>query len=610
MPHVETQEPFQIRFPDHGNLKSRLLQAIEPSLSKILCLEKLNAIYAGISDEARRTDFLSSVLEAMNIGLDVHDCDLARIPKEGPCVVVANHPFGAVEGVVLGAMLRKVRPDVKLMANYLLAMIPEMREHIISVDPFGTGASAKNNISGLKQCLRWVRGGGLLAIFPAGEVSSYHLTKRAVTDPKWSPTVGRIIRMTKAPVVPVYFAGANRPLFHLLGLIHPSLRTVMLPREMLNRQRRNVSARIGNPITHGKLADMGDDTALTEYLRLRTYVLGYRCPGTAESQADCDRKEPIHAPVARETLLSEIAALPEKSRLFESDEYLVAACRGDESPGVLKEIGRLREKCFREVGEGTGRALDLDRFDEHYEHLVLWNKKKTEIAGAYRLGRVDEILDRFGTKGLYTATLFKFKKRFLRGLGPALEMGRAFVCSEYQRSYFALMLLWKGIGAYVAANPRYRVLFGPVSISNDYQPLSRNMMMRFLSSHHGGEPSFLKPIKPKNPPKLKSRAPGGLGYKAINMLLKDVEDLSGAISEIEADGKGVPVLIRQYLKLGGRVLTFNVDQDFGDAIDGLMLVDLTATPPRVLKKYMGAEGAKRFLSIHLDSESSQDLLSA
>jgi len=610
MSHADTQEPFQIRFPDQGNLKSKVLQALELPLSKILCLEKLNAIYAGISDETRRTDFLRGVLDALNIGLDVHDCDLARIPAEGPCVVVANHPFGAVEGVVLGAILRKVRPDVKIMANYLLAMIPEMREHIISVDPFGTQAGTKKNVAGIKNCLKWVRGGGLLAVFPAGEVSSYHITKGAITDPQWSPTVGRIIRMTKAPVVPVYFAGANRPLFHMLGLIHPRLRTAMLPRELLNRQRRTVSARIGNPIPPAKLAGTGDDTALTEYLRLRTYVLGYRCFGPRDTGEDCQRKEPIHAPVARETLLAEVDALPEKALLFENGEYQVLACRGDESPGILKEIGRLREKCFREVGEGTGRALDLDRFDEHYEHLVLWNGKKAEIAGAYRLGRVDEILDRFGPRGLYTTTLFKFKRRFLRGLGPSLEMGRAFVCPEYQRSYFALMLLWKGIGAYVAQNPQYRVLFGPVSISNDYQPLSRKLMMRFLSYNHGGEPSFLKPIKPKNPPKLKSRAPGGLGYKAINALIRDVEDLSGAISEIEADGKGVPVLIRQYLKLGGRVLTFNRDQDFGDAIDGLMLVDLTATPPKVLRKYMGDAGMERFFATHLDSEAAQELLSA
>lgn len=600
MPRVETQEPFQIRFPDHGDLKSRFLHVLEPPLSRILCLPKLNALYASINDDVRRTDFLRGVLDAMNIGLDVSDIDLERIPKEGPCVVVANHPFGAVEGVVLGAILRKIRPDVKLMANYLLSMIPEMRDHIISVDPFGKNSSTKKNISGIKQCLRWVRGGGLLAVFPAGEVSSLHITKRAVVDPKWSPTVGRIIRMTGAPVVPVYFAGANRPLFHMLGLLHPRLRTVMLPRELLNKQRCKVSARIGNSIPHGKLASSGDDKALIEYLRLRTYVLGYRGAWPGVPGEAC-RQEALHAPVARDTLAAEIGDLPDRARLFENEEFLVCAARGDESPGILKEIGRLREKCFREVGEGTGRALDLDRFDEHYEHLVLWSKKDTAIAGAYRLGRVDDIMKRFGPKGLYTATLFKFKRKYLKDLPPALELGRAFVCSEYQKSYFPLMLLWKGIGAYVATNPKYRVLFGPVSISDDYHPLSRKLMMRFLSAHHGGEQGFRKPIRPKNPPRLKSRAPGGLGYKVIDKMISDLDVLSGAVSEIEPDGKGIPVLIRQYLKLGGRVLTFNRDQDFGDAIDGLMLVDLAATPERVLRKYMGEEGCKRFFAAQISA---------
>lgn len=599
MQHAQAPSPFVLDLP----LKRPLKTMVGKPLELMLGLPTLNRLYSQIGGR-EDADFLEDVLNLLGIRVDVPEADLANIPKTGPAVVVANHPFGAIEGVILLHALRKVRPDVRVMANYMLSMIPEMREHIISVDPFGTDKAAKRNVGPLKQSIRWARDGGLLAVFPAGEVSSFQFRKRAVTDPEWSTTVGRIIRITKAPVVPVYFDGGNGPLFHILGLIHPRLRTMMLPRELLNKQKRNVRVAVGHAVQPKKIARFDSDEKLTQYLRLRTYVLGNRLEAPAAAPAPVPAAsgdmEPVAESCGPDMLAREIESQPEKNVLLDQGDYTIVCARGRYLPAVLPEIGRLREISFREVGEGTGTARDLDRFDDYYHHLVLWHKTNREIVGAYRLGRADVIADGFGPTGLYTNTLFDYDERFLNRISPALELGRAFVVAKYRKSYNPLLLLWKGIAAFVCRERKYRLLFGPVSISNDYNPYSKLMMMRFLRAHHAPEGGLHKLIRPKTPPRLKAKDPGGLGFKTINTVCPDIDDVASAISDIETDGKGIPVLLKQYLKLGGTVLTFNLDPDFGNAIDGLMLVDLAKTPRKTLERFMGKQAAAMFLATHGD----------
>lgn len=583
--------------PSGGPIAKTLYSLLTPPLSKFIGLSEINRIYAhsAVGDTDR---FLDMALGTMGIDIALSDEDRARIPAEGPCVVVANHPFGAVEGMILAKVLRQARPDAKLMANYLLALIPEMAQIIIQVDPFGTGDSTKKNIGPLKEAMRFLRDGGILGIFPAGEVSSINILKRAITDKEWSPTVGRIIKRTGVPVLPVYFKGSNRALFHLMGLIHPRLRTIMLPREMLKRQNTTIEMRIGQPIPPSQLKGFETDEQLMEYLKLRTYVLRNR------DQKEKPRLAPppkasaeVVAPQPREALEAEIAALPPEQILVESGDQVVFIARRSQIPNCIEEIGRLREITFREVGEGTGKATDLDRFDDAYWHLAMWSRTDREIMGAYRLGPVDEILRDAGAPGLYTNTLFTLKPRFLQNINPGLEMGRSFIQGRYQKSYTSLLMLWKGIGAFVSRNPRYAVLFGPVSISNDYKGFSRELMLRFLSMREAAG-LLSKTVKPKTPPKLKPLSLSGLVINSARQVCRDIDDLAALISEVEGDQKGVPVLLRQYLKLGGKLLAFNVDQDFADALDGLILVDLRRTDPKILARYMGRDGAKAFLTYH------------
>jgi putative hemolysin len=274
--------------------------------------------------------------------------------------------------------------------------------------------------------------------------------------------------------------------------------------------------------------------------------------------------------------------------LASSGDMDVYCSEASSIPSVLREIGRLRELAFREVGEGTLQALDLDEFDQVYLHLFAWNRKTREVVGAYRVGRTDTILATRGLAGLYTSTLFRYDERLMRRLSPALELGRSFVRREYQRNPNALLLLWKGIGQLVACSPQYRTLFGPVSISSRYRDISQQMLIEFLEQNHrdGDLAQLVEALNPPSLPPLPGRATGTVG------------ELDALISASEPDGKGIPVLLRQYLRLNARVIGFNVDPAFGDALDALVTVDLTEVDPAILNRYLGKQGAAAFVAYH------------
>ncbi len=605
---------FKIAAKTGGPLRRKLVAALGRPLGALMGLPELNAIYDLVAAREEGEDFLLKMFEVMKISYRVSDEDLARIPATGPAVVVANHPFGAVEGVLLMSLLSRVRSDFKVMGTHFLRLVSEIAHMLIFVDNFGGQDAQRSNIGPMKESLRCLRGGGLLAMFPAGGVSHMTLRKRRITDPAWQPSVARIIHKTQVPVVPVYFDGHNGPLFQLLGLVHPMLRTMMLPRELANKQCRTIDISIGSPIPYKRLAQLERDRELINYLRLRTYLLKqryaekqqkrFRIPFTPLSLPMKSVVEPAARPlediapqVPAEVLVREIAALPGESLLLQSGSYQVYAAPGSAIPQVLAEIGRLRELTFRLVGEGTGKASDLDQFDDYYDHLFIWNEEQRNIVGAYRIGKTDEILAERGIEGLYTSTLFTFKPALFERMGKALEMGRSFVRPEYQKSYSALYLLWKGIGCYVLRNPDHVVLFGPVSISNDYSEVSKELIVRYLRNRDSIS-SLHKLVKPKSPPKLRNFKRHEV--REFRNAFKSVEDVTEVITDLENEFKGIPVLLRQYLKLGGKILAFNVDPEFQNCIDGLIKVDVLQTPPKILGRYMGNENVELLLEYHAE----------
>lgn len=564
------------------------LAPIAPPLAAITGLDKLSALY----DAMPRTNeepFFETIRRSLGLAGDASTQDLAKIPTTGPVVVVANHPFGAAEGIVLARILGAVRSDVKLLANHLLGRIPELRDDLILVDPFHPG-TAGENVRGIRNAVAHLRRGGMLATFPSGTVSHFHLDRLAVEDPRWNPHIARLIRHTNATVLPVYFPGANGPLFQLAGLVHPALRTALLPHALLDRRHTKIAMRIGRPIAFSRLAHIESDDALIDHLRRRTYVLANRGeqPAMATKVQPRRVEEQIAPATATETLLREVESLPRESVLASNGELDVILAPANKIPCVLQEIGRLREVTFRAAGEGSGKALDLDAHDAFYLHLFLWNREKHELAGAYRLGLVDEIVPGYGISGLYTASLFRYSPLFFKHLGQhAVEMGRSWVRPEYQKSYAPLLLLWKGIATFAARNPKHCVLFGPASISNEYNPRSRAMLAKYLMSDAAARELV---------PHVKSRTPFR-GPKHLDTP-SDFDEMQELLQEIENGQRAVPVLIRQYLNVGGRVAALNVDRDFADVLDALIVVDLRKTAEKTLARYMGAEETRAFFGYH------------
>jgi putative hemolysin len=354
------------------------------------------------------------------------------------------------------------------------------------------------------------------------------------------------------------------------------LRTALLARELLKQRGRRATVRFGSPVPLTSVAQDGDPSALTGSIRRAVDQLA-RSPARSSDET-----------TAR--LACEVDGLPAESMLVESGAFQVFVARADHIPTVLREIGRLREVSYRMVGEGTGREIDLDRFDAHYLHLFSWHREHRQVVGAYRIGQTDRITAIAGVDGLYTRTLFTYDDRLVAKLSPALELGRSFVRPEYQKNYNALLLLWKGIGQFVVRHPEYRVLFGPVTISARYSDRSQRLLMAFLQHNHLDRD--LSDLVQAINPSTVSPAPEGA-------VPASVEDANRLIAAADGGAAGVPILLRQYLKLNARLLGFNIDPSFGDALDALMMVDLTAVEPAILHRYLGREETARFLQRHL-----------
>jgi putative hemolysin len=597
------QKSQLVDFREYGKtpLKRSLLGTLQAMIGPIFRFESLNDCHRDLLEKLGegRESFYDTGLEVLGVRYKVKESDLDRIPMEGPVFIMANHPFGGIDGLIMGSLIDRVRPDSKLLVNYLLGKIANMGGRCFYVNPFGGREAKLANLRGMKNSLRWLKEGNALGTFPSGTVSHLKWGSRRVTDPEWVENLAAVILKTKATVVPVYFNGRNSNTFQLTGLLHPWLRTLMLPREMIKAKKRVVEVRIGNPISARRLEHFGSSREIMDFLRLRTYILKSRevaektffTKGLRRSHSG---KE-IVGPQPLDKLEEDLAELTGNEILIDHDPFIVYAAKAVKIPHILLELGRLREITFRAVGEGTGESTDLDKYDSDYYHLFIWNKKEREIVGSYRLGLTDEIVPIRGKRGLYTTTLFRFKTGVISSVSPAIELGRSFVVEKYQRKPVSLGLLWKGIGQFIVRRPEYCTLFGPVSISNEYRGLSKNLMVTYLTEHNQ-DPILASRVKAKNP--ARSRFFGSLDKRSFKRSVRDIEDVSALISEIEREERGVPVLLRQYLKLNATFLSFNVDPAFNDSLDGLMLVDLRRTSTKTLNKYMGAEGATAFRAYH------------
>jgi putative hemolysin len=583
--------------------EQKVLAYLERPLARLLSIDTLNNTYAQIlADPASRANFFNSSLAALGVAVNLAPQDLRNIPLEGPTVVMANHPLGGLDGVVLASVLTALRPDVKIMGNYLLGNIPMMEDWLIAVDPFGQKQSARENVAPLLKAISWVKNGGMLVVFPGREVSHFQVRELAISDADWSPSIGAIVRHARATVLPVYFDQTNSWTFQLLGSMHSLMRTLLLPRELISKRASAIEIRIGKRIPWSRLNTLRNDEELINHVRRSTYIMANRKPlGFLSGPSLIAARE---LPVVREQIISavpasllqyEVASLPVPQKLSESGEYSCYYATTEQAPAVMREIGRLREVTFRDADEGTGRALDLDDFDNHYTHLFLWHKGENELVGAYRLGLVPDILKRFGSNGLYTSLLFKYEPALWSRWDRAIELGRAFIQTKYQKRFEPLSMLWRGICRFIVRHPEFTTLFGPLSISRAYNQASKSLIELYIRERMFDN-DLSRLVKARNP--FRPLHIAGVRAKSLEGSIRDLEDLSMLVSSIESDAKGIPVLFRQYAKFDFRVLAFNVNRYFSSTVDGLMYVDLLKVKPKELRRYMGEEGYETYAAAH------------
>jgi len=545
-------------------------------LMTVLRINRINKLYDEVKHH-RGIDFIDALIEKLQLEYEVSEEELKKIPREGPFIIVSNHPFGGIDGMLLVKIIEPIRPDIKVMANFVLNKMEPVSKYMLPVNPFERRKEEASSIIGIKAALEHLHNGGVLGIFPAGEVSSYNEDNFGISDREWQYPAMKMIKKARIPVVPVYFQGSNSRLFHLLGLIHPTLRTVRLPAEVFNKKHKKIRIRIGNPISVKEQDALSDISTFGRYLRARTYALGsvLEVYKFFRPRINRNRKpEPVAPPVPREEIIEEIERIRDEYSLFTSDHFDVFCTPSTEIPSIMNELGRLREITFRAVGEGTNRDIDIDEFDLYYNQLFVWDNREQKIVGAYRVGKGREILSRYGVKGFYLQSLFRMKRKFHPILRQSLELGRSFIVEEYQRKPLPLFLLWKGILYFLLKHSEYRYLIGPVSISNNFSQFSRGLIMQYIRENH-----FEKTLARYVKPRTKYNVPGfNVDEEIILESTDDLNKFDRFIKEVEPNDYSMPILLKRYLKLNGRIIGFNLDPKFNDALDGLLVLDLYDVP--------------------------------
>jgi putative hemolysin len=551
------------------------LDLLAPALMKVLKLDKVNELYDTTSDE-RGAQFADHILSLLGVEYEVSESDLKHIPTTEPFILIANHPYGGIDGLILISILGKLRPDAKLMANFLLRQIEPLKEHIIAVNPFENVGDNAMNLSGTKELLTHLKTSPI-GVFPAGEVSALKLKNFKIEDKKWSPNVGKIVAKSGVKVVPVYFSGHNSLAFNLLGLINPNIRTIKLPSELFNKHEK-IKVRIGKPINPKTIIDFANNDELMRYLRAMTYALGanqVRKNIKLSSTLKGLLKPKDIIEETNKSILSDEISLLGNDLLYSYENFKVYMSDATHIPSILREISRLREITFREVGEGTNRSYDSDEFDFYYKHLFVWDEKEQRIAGAYRIGLGDELFNALGKRGFYLYQLFKIKKGFYPILQQSIEMGRSFVVKDYQRRPLSLMLLWKGINEFLKRNKGiYKYMIGPVSISNQFSRLSKELLVSYIRLHHYDR-NWASLITPRKKFKYKYDDDEKALLKAH---ADDIKQLDNLIGEIENNQLKIPVLVKKYLKLNAKIVAFNIDPKFNDALDGFLIVNVDEIP--------------------------------
>ena len=590
-----------------------------PVASAIMNLTKINEVNNLYNKliHTKGVQFFDEFIREQELSYIVFEEDLAKVPKTGPFIIVSNHPLGALDGILMCKILLRVRPDFKVMGNFLLSKIKPMEPFVISVNPFEGRKDAFNSSSGMRETFKHLEEGGCIGIFPAGEVSNKNNEYGEVLDRPWGKIALKIIKKAKVPVIPMYFHATNSKMFYNVSKLHPDLQTLMLPAEMMRKRDKPIRIRIGKPISVKQIEEEETIEELGDYLYNKVYMLKsyyerrksitekLKLPNMSlklplQKQNNIVQNIIDETPV--EDIITEIEKLKvaENKKLFSHGDYDVFFTKSEEIPSIMREIGRQRELTFRAIGEGTNLPFDLDEYDNHYHHLFLWDNAGKKLVGAYRMALGSEVMKKYGIDGFYTSSLFEYDTELQPFFRKVIEMGRAYISMEYQQKPFPLFLLWRGIVHVCLRNPEHKFLMGGVSISNKFSEFSKSLMIEFMRSHYY-DSAVAQYIHPKNEFKvvMKERDKA-LFFEDMDA---DLNKLDKIIDDLEPELR-LPVLIKKYIKQNAKMIAFNVDPNFNDAIDGLMYIRISDLPEDTIKPVL--EELSDFFKAQTEKKSSDN----
>ncbi len=516
-------------------------------------------------------DFVERSLDLLGVSSHVSLRERENIPVDGGMLVVANHPLGIVDALVLLQLIGSVRRDVRILGNDWLASLEPMKKLLLPVDVFGKGARSR-----MRNIYRALEDGEALIVFPAGEVS--RVRPGGVRDGRWADGFARLALRNKVPVLPVHVAARNSAMFYGLSMLAKPLSTAMLPREAVSPVKRRIGLSVGALVSAEELAQCSGDSPerAAKLMRRHVYRVGRHRGLIFGGQA------PLAHPEPTEQVAAELAQAEKLADL--GDGKQIRLVKGSPDSVVLREIGRLRELTFRKVGEGTGARRDLDAYDAHYEHLVLWDPQALRIVGSYRFGHGGRIIAERGVTGLYTSSLFNYSPALESRLAQGLELGRSFIAPAYWRSR-ALDQLWQGIGLYLQRCPELHYLFGPVSMSVNL-PREAREWIAAAHQHYFGAPGLAAARQPF------VVSPNVIEVVKLALAGLDANQGLGKLKHhLDALGVSLPVLYRQYVDLvepaGVQFLDFGEDPGFSGCVDGLVMLDLAALKPAKRARYLG-----------------------
>lgn len=570
---INIEQAVLDKFPGFAS-QPKMIQASAVSfLKKMIYQDEVNA-FLEKHQHLRAFEFIDAVFDYFNFSYSVSARERANIPSEGRVVIVANHPIGSLDGLALLRLVGELRSDVKILANDMLMNFEGLHSLLIPLDNLG----AKSALRSYKNTVAALNRDEAVIVFPAGEVSRAHPT--GVKDGRWQPGFLHFVRKAQAPLLPVHIKAKNSWLFYSASMLFKPLGTALLAHEMFNKRFNTIRFSVGEAIPAKQLhSDQLHDRTLVKRLKKHVYAVGKRknrsAPAflTLRTVAHPENRQLLQEELKQATLLGETR---DHNRIYLFDAF--------PDSGVMRELGRLREVAFRKVGEGTGGRRDMDDFDRHYRHLILWDRERLEIAGAYRLGEGAAILDRLGEKGFYTRSLYEFEPELEPYLRQGVELGRSFVNPDYWGKA-SLDYLWQGIGAYLAHHPHIRYLFGPVSMSADYPKVLTSALVYYFQRYHGSAQCLAKAYVPFQVEEA------FIAQFEREFAARDRDEAFDYLQQMfVAHGVKLPMLFKQYAAAyeegGFQALVFSVDPDFGDCLDGMCMGDLQKLKASRRKRYI------------------------